>query len=89
VPCAQATTKDACEARPDCHSVFVDGRDCGCAALGCCTRFSRCADGGAAVCKAPAISCDAATPYCEGPFVVSYSGSCYEGCVQATDCALN
>lgn len=89
VACAEAGTKDACEARPDCHSVFVDGRNCACAALGCCARFSRCADGGAAACKAPVITCDAATPYCEGPFVVSYSGSCYEGCVQATDCALN
>ena len=42
----------------------------------------------ARVCKAPAIICDAVTPYCEGPYVVSYRGSCYEGCVQATDCAV-
>ena len=87
--CAQLTAKDACEARPECHSVYVDGRNCGCAALGCCTRWSRCADGATAQCKAPPIACDALTPYCEGPYVVSYTNSCYEGCVLATDCAVN
>ena len=88
-PCAVATTKETCEARPDCHSVFVDDRDCACAALGCCARFSRCADGASAVCKAPPILCDLVTPHCEGPYVVAYSGSCYEGCVQSSDCAVN
>jgi hypothetical protein len=88
-PCAAATTKEACEARTDCHSVFVDNRDCQCAALGCCARFSRCADGASAVCKAPPILCDLVTPHCEGPYVVGYSDSCYEGCVQSSDCAVN
>ena len=87
-PCAAMTSEGACEARPECHSVFVDDRDCQCAALGCCARFSRCADGASAVCKAPAITCDAVTPHCEGPYVVAYSGSCYEGCVQSSDCAV-
>ena len=87
--CAQLTAKDACEARPDCHSVYVDSGVCGCASAGCCARWSRCADGAAALCKSPAILCDLVTPHCEGPYVVSYSGSCYEGCVLATDCAVN
>jgi hypothetical protein len=88
-PCAAATTKETCEARPDCHSVFVDDRACACAGLGCCARFSRCADGASAVCKAPPITCDAVAPHCEGPYVVAYSDSCYEGCVQSSDCAVN
>jgi hypothetical protein len=88
-PCAVATTKEACEARSDCHAVFVDDRACACAGLGCCARFSRCADGASAVCKAPPITCDAVAPHCEGPYVVAYSDSCYEGCVQSSDCAVN
>jgi len=89
LPCDQATTLDACDARPDCHPVFVDNRTCGCAALGCCAKFSRCAAGATALCKAPPIACDALTPYCEGPYVVSYTNACYEGCVRSSDCALN
>ncbi|SRR6266540_7486346 len=84
--CSAVTTLVVCEARADCHAVFTDPHDCACAALGCCSRFSRCADGDHANCKGPA-ACDAATPYCEGPFTVAYSGACYEGCVRATDCA--
>jgi len=89
LPCDQATTLDACDARPDCHPVFVDNRTCGCASLGCCAKFSRCAAGATALCKAPPIACDALTPYCEGPYVVSYTNACYEGCVRSSDCALN
>ena len=87
-PCAQVTTKDACEQRSDCHSVFVDPHNCACAALGCCAQFSRCADGDKATCKpSSGVVCGAAQPYCEGPYVVSYTSTCYEGCVQSTDCA--
>jgi hypothetical protein len=40
------------------------------------------------MCKAPSgLACGAATPYCEGPYVVSYTAVCFEGCVQSTDCA--
>jgi hypothetical protein len=87
-PCASMTTRDSCEARPDCHAVFVDDGLCGCAALGCCARFSRCADGGTAMCIQPPIVCDAVAPHCEGPYVVGYAGSCYEGCVLASDCIV-
>lgn len=90
LPCGQVTTKDACEARPDCHSVFVDPRTCGCAALGCCAQFSRCADGDKAICKPPSgAACAAVPPVCEGPYVVGYTATCFEGCVQQTDCAVN
>src|SRR6185503_14110746 len=80
--CAAATTLAECDAKDDCHSVFVDPQGCGCAALGCCARFSFCANGNAAVCDAM-ITCRRAAPYCEGPYVISYVGTCYEGCVRA------
>ena len=86
LPCAQVTTLDACEARPDCHSVFQDPGTCGCAGSGCCAHFSRCADGDKAACTGTPL-CKIATPFCESPYVVAYTGSCYEGCVQKKDCA--
>jgi hypothetical protein len=84
--CAEATTLAACEARTDCHSVFVDPGTCGCAAVGCCAHFSRCADGDKAKCSGMPL-CKAATPFCEGTFVVAYTDTCFEGCVQKKDCA--
>jgi hypothetical protein len=87
VKCADVTTLEECDARTDCHSVFQDLQDCRCAAVGCCTRFLACADGDRAQCKATNVLCKIATPYCEGPYVVSYTAVCYEGCVRATECA--
>jgi len=86
VACAQVTTLDACEARTDCHSVFQDPGTCGCAGSGCCAHFSRCADGDKAACTGTPL-CKIATPFCESPYVVAHTGSCYEGCVQKKDCA--
>jgi hypothetical protein len=86
--CADATTLDACDARSDCHAVFHDPRNCRCDALGCCARFVRCADGDRALCGAVPVLCDGPTPHCEGPYVISYTSSCYEGCVRATECAV-
>lgn len=87
--CSITTTQESCDARPDCHSVFVDPGTCGCAAVGCCARFSRCADG-KAVCTPPQVTCKIATPYCEGPaYVLSYTSNCYEGCVPAAACGVN
>jgi hypothetical protein len=80
------TTLDQCEARLDCHSVFVDPRTCSCALAGCCEHFNRCADGDKAKCSGMP-TCTIATPFCEGDFVVSYTDTCYEGCVQKKDCA--
>lgn len=85
-PCAEVTTVAACDQRLDCHAVFVDPGTCGCATAGCCARFSRCADGDRANCKGPA-QCRAATPFCEAPYVVAYTGVCFEGCVRSTECA--
>jgi hypothetical protein len=82
--CSAVATLDACEARSDCHSVFTDPHNCACAALGCCARFSRCADGKARCTSG--IGCEMLTPYCESPYVVSYTPTCYEGCVRATAC---
>ncbi len=83
--CSSLTTRDACDARSDCHSVFQDRGNCGCAPAGCCTAFSRCADGGKARCSGT-IKCVVAPPSCEGPYVVSYTDTCYEGCVLSTEC---
>jgi len=84
--CASVTTLEACDARSDCHALFEDPGNCRCAALGCCARFSRCADGDRALCTSGAVLCDALTPHCEGPYVVSYTDFCYDGCVRATEC---
>jgi hypothetical protein len=83
--CAQETTVEGCDARTDCHSVFIDPHDCRCAALGCCAHFQRCADGKKANCTGP-VACTIASIFCEGPYVVSYTNACYEGCVRATEC---
>jgi hypothetical protein len=85
-PCADVTTRDECDARSDCHSVFFDPQNCPCAALGCCAQFSLCAEGDRADCDAT-VTCRRAAPHCEGPYVISYVGFCYEGCVRADDCA--
>jgi hypothetical protein len=49
--CDSVTTLAACDARPDCHSVFADLGVCDCATPGCCIGFARCTDGGKAACK--------------------------------------
>jgi hypothetical protein len=84
--CVQVTTRDECDRRNDCHSVFVDPGNCACLALGCCAKFSRCADGGRAKCSGMPI-CEMAPPHCEGSFVLAYAGNCWEGCVSQDECA--
>jgi hypothetical protein len=85
-PCATVTTEAACDQRNDCHSVFVSNAIADCVVNGGCTFFTHCADGGKASCNG-APACQITAPYCEAPaFVVSYTGSCYEGCVRATEC---
>ena len=87
-PCAAVTTSAECDARTDCHSVFVDPGTCDCAVAGCCAKFSRCLDGGKAVCKRTPLCQMATPPYCEAPtYVASYSLECYEGCVRPIECA--
>jgi hypothetical protein len=85
--CSSLTTLADCQARGDCHAVFTDPGTCGCASAGCCARFSRCADGGKALCTQPTgLGCDIATPFCESPYVLSYTAICYEGCVLSSEC---
>jgi hypothetical protein len=84
--CSTVTTEAVCNARTDCHSVFVDPGTCGCNAVGCCAHFSWCADGAKASCGGMPL-CQVVAPHCEAPaFVVSYTGSCFEGCVRPTEC---
>ncbi|HEX2658436.1 MAG TPA: hypothetical protein VHU40_09195 [Polyangia bacterium] len=86
IACSALTTLAACDARGDCHSVFTDPQKCGCPTLGCCATFARCVAGGRATCTG-SPTCEAPTPYCEGPYVVSYTAFCYDGCVRATACS--
>jgi hypothetical protein len=87
-PCAEVTTQGECDDRSDCHSVFVDPGDCGCASAGCCAQFSLCADGAQASCDGSNVQCTVVAPHCESPnYVVSYTPTCYEGCVNPDDCA--
>jgi hypothetical protein len=85
--CSSLTTLAACDARSDCHAVFDDPGTCGCASAGCCAHFSKCADGGKAVCTMPStFGCTIHVPFCESPYVVGYTAACYEGCVRASAC---
>jgi hypothetical protein len=85
--CGELTTREACDARSDCHPVFEDPGTCGCASPGCCARFKSCADGGEAQCMGQAM-CNMVAPHCETPYIVAYSRGCYEGCVFQDDCFL-
>jgi hypothetical protein len=96
VPCASVTDQLSCDARSDCHSVFVDNGACDCATLGCCVGFSRCADGFKAKCGSTGPTCGAPPPLCGEAYpayVVSYVPigpglpNCYEGCVRSSECA--
>ena len=84
--CDTLTTRAACDNRSDCHSVFLDPNNCMCSSAGCCAQFNSCANGGRANCDGQ-VSCGAKTPYCAGPYVVSYTSTCFEGCVLQSECA--
>ena len=85
-PCVAVATSAECDARTDCHSVFAEQPNCACGVAGCCASFSRCGDGGKAMCKG-APACQIVSPFCDGvAYVTSYTGSCYEGCVRPTEC---
>jgi hypothetical protein len=85
--CTEVSTQAECDARPDCHAVFEDPGTCGCASPGCCARFKRCTVGGTADCLGPAM-CEMMAPNCELPYVVAYTGLCYEGCVKEDQCSI-
>jgi hypothetical protein len=85
-PC-ESLGEEECAADPGCHRVFEGSELCGCPTPGCCHHFARCAEGAQAYCRDDNLSCRRVQPFCEGPYVVSYEGFCYEGCALATDCA--
>jgi hypothetical protein len=85
--CGDVITQVECDARDDCYSVFEDKNDCGCATPGCCARFKSCSTGSSANCLDNAM-CEVMSPVCNPPYVVSYKGLCYEGCVFQDDCAI-
>jgi hypothetical protein len=75
-----------CEGSGYCHSVFVSEAPPAC--VRDCTRFARCADGPKAMC-AGMPGCAQPSPYCEpGVVVVSYTQTCYEGCVRPAECGM-
>jgi hypothetical protein len=81
-PCSSLGETD-CLGRSDCHAGFtvVQCRN----ALGYCAQFVSCQDG-LADCLGPA-SCEILEPFCAGPFVTSYTQTCYGPCVRADQCA--
>lgn len=83
--CNNITDEATCDATPFCHPVYYNEANCGCPTVGCCMRFSFCGDGAYATCQGM-VTCRAAEPSCEGDYVVSYVGQCYEGCARRDDC---
>lgn len=75
----------SCDASAGCHAVYVDSDVCGCPTPGCCATFLRCA-WGPADCAGLDLSCRAQAPLCQGPYVISYEGTCYEGCALREAC---
>jgi hypothetical protein len=73
----------ACLARADCHARYhvTECRN----VLGYCAEFVDCRDG-EANCLGPA-NCDIIEPFCAGPYVISYTPTCYGPCVRADQCA--
>lgn len=90
VPCpCNMLDEPSCELSPDCHPVFVSQQACACPQPGCCTTFDRCVDGGRVDCAGENLSCRRVAPYCEAPYVISYQGTCYEGCARPGACAAS
>jgi hypothetical protein len=84
--CSSYTTDDACTASGHCHSVFESMPPNLCTTI-VCTVFLACHDGAKAACSGMP-TCGRATPYCETGYVISYTSSCYEGCVRPAECGM-
>jgi hypothetical protein len=76
-----------CVAAANCHAVYGLSPACVCDVPGCCHAFERCAQGANAICNQDKIGCLRQAPYCEGPYVISFHGACYEGCAHESECA--
>jgi hypothetical protein len=85
-PCNQITTQDACSVNTVCHPVFWDNQPCSCPTQDCCMHFAFCAPNAKAQCIPPPLLCAQPPPVCDTGFEVSYSGTCYEGCVKTVEC---
>lgn len=86
-PCGALPDEASCASSPACHPVYRDPGTCDCASAGCCMRFSGCADGAKAQCSpSNGPQCAIPPPECGGDYVVSYTISCYEGCVHKAEC---
>jgi hypothetical protein len=85
-PCNQINTADGCSLNTTCHPVFWDNQPCSCPTQDCCTHFAFCAPNARAQCIPPPLLCTQPPPVCESGYQVSYSGTCYEGCVKTTEC---
>lgn len=85
-PCEDLPEAD-CRQDFGCHRVFGQVvEECWCDGLGCCHEFTGCREGAQADCRGENLACRRVAPFCEGPYVISYEGTCYEGCVLAEDC---
>ena len=71
-----------CLSRDDCHAAF-EITECD-NILGYCAAFISCDDGPAQCAGTP--TCERAEPSCPGPYVVSYTETCYGPCVRADQC---
>jgi len=86
--CSAAVDEADCNTFTGCHAVYQDPHDCRCDTLGCCAQYVSCEVGATVDCEGANVECDSLTPYCENPaFVVSYTPTCYEGCVKPEVCA--
>jgi hypothetical protein len=82
--CADLQDGRDCIARGDCYPVFTSDEPCN--NICCASHFARCEQGYEAHCRGTPV-CQLLEPNCVGPFVVAYSGSCYDGCVLISECA--
>jgi hypothetical protein len=83
--CTAHADETSCRADSNCHPVFADQTPCTCSPVGCCMHYSFCAEGRPALCMGTP-TCGQAPPLCEGNYQISYTQTCYEGCVTPDEC---
>jgi hypothetical protein len=83
--CGLHTDELSCAQDTTCHPVYMDQIPCTCSPIGCCMQFWFCAEGPRAICQGTP-TCAQPAPVCEGDYTVSFTSTCYEGCVHPTEC---
>lgn len=87
--CADLDTAAACDARPDCLSLYSGNLPCNSTA--CENQFMECLDGGTAVCAPPAPGGDSCTRLdaecVPGDAAIYFANGCFEGCIHSGRCA--